>query len=165
MQSRNPSLLQASENFSRRREFALTPPETEIQEAIVAVLVCKTLLAAKTYDVDLQKELGPRYMTRFRELIFITPDVNRNMFTEQILPALRTTGVKLTVFTSDRDKKLMESHQERAGLRLGDPLLGSFLKGVHFIDASAVDTSMVGKPYYVKKGTVYEDIKEIISAP
>lgn len=114
---------------------------------------------------DLQKELGPRYMTRFRELIFITPDVNRNMFTEQILPALRTTGVKLTVFTSDRDKKLMESHQERAGLRLGDPLLGSFLKGVHFIDASAVDTSMVGKPYYVKKGTVYEDIKEIISAP
>lgn len=101
-------------------------------------------------------------MDRFKELILIAPDINRSKFAEQILPKLHNTRAHITVYTSNRDDKLMLAHKKRFGVRLGDVVDSAELPGIDFVDASNVDTSLDGKPRFVKQTSIYNDIANVI---
>ncbi|MFW5500774.1 MULTISPECIES: alpha/beta hydrolase [unclassified Maridesulfovibrio] len=107
-------------------------------------------------------KLSPENMARIRELILIAPDINRNKFANTILPRLHNTSAHITVYTSNRDDKLALAHRERAGVRLGDVVNNADLPGIDFVDASAIDTSLNGKPRFVKQTSIYNDFANII---
>lgn len=115
--------------------------------------LCEALAALK---------LNPEDKDRIKELILIAPDINRNKFSEKILPKLDNTRAHITVYTSNRDDALAKAHKQRAGVRLGDVVNNADIPGIDFVDASAVDTSMDGKPRFAKKATIYNDISSVI---
>ena len=107
-------------------------------------------------------KLNPEDMDRIKELILIAPDINRNKFAEKILPKLHNTRAHITVYTSSRDDKLALAHKKRFGVRLGDVSNNADMPGIDFVDASDVDTSLDGKPRFVKQTSIYNDITNVI---
>ncbi|WP_031481462.1 alpha/beta hydrolase [Maridesulfovibrio frigidus] len=113
--------------------------------------------------VDLKSSLDPDDMEKFKELFLITPDINRNVFTNQIMSLMAGTETKITAYGSNRDKGMKESHSQRAGVRLADVKTDlAPIKGLKFIDATAMETSIDGTKYYEKKGTVLGAISATI---
>ncbi|NDV23919.1 alpha/beta hydrolase [Desulfovibrio sp. JC022] len=118
---------------------------------------CEPLCEALA-DLNLSSE----DMDRIKELILITPDINRNKFAEKIFPKLHNTRARITVYTSSRDDKLALAHKQRNGVRLGDVVNNADLPGIDFVDASAIDSSLDGKPRFVKQTSIYNDISNIV---
>ena len=57
--------------------------------------------------------------SRYKQVILAAPDIDRDIFKDQILPAVRTAGMALTVYASDRDKALDLSRIGHSYPRLG----------------------------------------------
>ncbi|TIH14919.1 alpha/beta hydrolase [Marinifilum sp. JC120] len=141
-------------------EFLKVVAEKSTAENIYLIgssMGCEPLCEALA-DLDLSSE----NMDRIKELILITPDINRNKFAEKILPKLHNTRARITVYTSSRDDKLALAHKQRTGVRLGDVVNNADLPGIDFVDASAIDTSLNGKPRFVKQTSTYNDISNIV---
>ncbi len=116
---------------------------------------------SRAYTI-LKSELDNNKLDKFTDLVMVTPDINLTHFNSYLASELSSGPAAVTVFTSDRDRKLMTSHDERFGVRLGDPLTGNRPQGIRFINASKKDTSLTGNPYWVKDGSVLEDVERII---
>ncbi len=112
---------------------------------------------------DLKSSLDPDDMAKFIDLFLITPDINRNVFTNKIMPSMVGTETKITVYGSNRDKGMKESHSQRAGVRLADVKKDlAPIQGLRFVNATSMETSIDGTKYYNKKGTVLGAISATI---
>ncbi|WP_320173540.1 alpha/beta hydrolase [Maridesulfovibrio sp.] len=141
-------------------EFLKVVTEESTAENIFLIgsnMGCEPLCEALT-----KLKLSRENMSRIRELILTAPDINRNKFAAMILPKMHNTSAHITIYMSNRDDKLALAHKERSGIRLGDVVNNADLPGIDFVDASAVDTSMDGKPDFVKKTSIYNDIANVI---
>lgn len=94
----------------------------------------------------------------FSEVILTAPDIDADVF-RQVAAAFRQAARRVTLYASERDRALLASHKVHGYPRAGDggPNV-VVVPGIDTIDASAVDTDLVGHFYYGDNRSVLSDV-------
>jgi esterase/lipase superfamily enzyme len=100
----------------------------------------------------------------FDQILLTAPDVDAEVFQEEIAPHFLRSGRRVTLYASTNDWALVASSSLRSGrLRLGENIQKAIgLTGVDSIDASSVDTSLLGHSYFGDKPVVIRDIQAVL---
>ena len=99
----------------------------------------------------------------FDEVVLTAPDIDAEVFINDIAPAVVKTAQRVTLYASSNDEALIMSKKVHGYARAGDS--GSQLvvvPGVDTVDVSAVDTSLLGHNYYGDNSSVLADIFELL---
>lgn len=107
---------------------------------------------------------NPKLQAPFKEVVMAAPDIDAEVFRRNIGPVILDKGTRFTLYASSKDEALMMSRELHGGYRrLGESGPNIFLmKGIDTVDASTVDTGLVGHSYYGDNGTVMSDMKYVI---
>lgn len=100
---------------------------------------------------------------KLNNVILAAPDIDAEVFKEQILPKIRGSAQRLTMYASSGDAALKASQEIHGNDRLG--LSGNnltVLDGMDTVNASQIDTSLLGHNYYGSQKVVMEDILGLI---
>ncbi|ACF13609.1 protein of unknown function DUF900 hydrolase family protein [Chloroherpeton thalassium ATCC 35110] len=105
-------------------------------------------------------ETDPAVRARFREIILTAPDIDADVFKEQIAPVIAMPNFPVTLYASSKDKalrlsKLLHGGYPRAG-ESGEQLV--LADGIETIDSTNVDTSLLGHGYFSDNRSVLSDI-------
>jgi esterase/lipase superfamily enzyme len=105
-----------------------------------------------------------RLMPRLREIVLAAPDIDRDLFVKQILPKVASARSRVTLYASANDRALMASGEIEGAARLGDIRSSGIViaRGLDSIDASGVDTSLVGHSYYADNRSIISDLFYLI---
>lgn len=105
----------------------------------------------------------PKLAKRFKEVILMAPDIDAEVFKREIAPALLASGRHVTLYASSNDAALKVSKVINGAQRLGDadPAI-VVLPGMESIDASSVETDLLGHAYYADARSVLSDLFEIV---
>ncbi|RFC49002.1 MAG: Esterase/lipase superfamily enzyme [Verrucomicrobia bacterium] len=99
-----------------------------------------------------------------QNVILAAPDIDADIFREQILPKIKVSTRRLTMYASSGDQALNLSTQFNGSRRLG--LSGDGLVVVpdlmDTVDASGIDTGLIGHSYYGSQGPVVEDLFKLV---
>ena len=102
--------------------------------------------------------------TKFNQIVLAAPDIDAETFKHDIAPKIVLKGKRITLYTSKTDLALIASKYFNRGPRAGDS--GSELllvPGVQTIDATAVDSSLLGHSYYGSNVNVLYDLGQLLS--
>jgi esterase/lipase superfamily enzyme len=100
-----------------------------------------------------------RTMGRFKEIVLAAPDFERDTFVKDILPRIAGSRSRLTLYASSSDRALQVSEQLGGADKIGDIRSGiAFARGLDTIDATGVDTSLVGHTYYADNRSIMSDM-------
>ncbi|NQT15611.1 MAG: alpha/beta hydrolase [Planctomycetes bacterium] len=116
-------------------------------------------LALKSLSYEMQNE-----PPLFREVVLTAPDIDADVFSRDIAPAIVGTADRVTLYASSNDEALRLSKTIHGYRRAGDS--GSELlviPGVETIDVSTVDTSLLGHDYYGDNMSVIADMLDLIN--
>jgi esterase/lipase superfamily enzyme len=106
----------------------------------------------------------PAKRRAFKQIVLAAPDVDAEVFTREIGPAILNKGPRFTLYASSNDKALAASRGVHGGYRRlgesGKDLV--VLQGLDTVDASSVDTEFLGHSYFGDSGTVMSDLKYVI---
>lgn len=96
---------------------------------------------------------------KFNQVILAAPDIDAEVFAEQIVPAIRPAAHRISMYASSHDRALMASQQVHAFRRAGQsgPEI-MVLDGIETIDASTVDTDLLGHGYFAENKQVIDDM-------
>jgi len=95
----------------------------------------------------------------FREIVMIAPDIDADVFRQDIAPRLARTGIHSTVYASSNDRALMASKAFHGYARAGDAGEGLLVvDGVETVDASDVSAGLLGHSYFAEDRRIMEDI-------
>lgn len=100
---------------------------------------------------------------KLNNVILAAPDIDADVFREQILPKITGFADRLTMYSSSGDTALKVSQKIHGNDRLG--LGGPFLKlleGMDTVNASDIDTSLIGHAYYGSHRLVVRDILNLV---
>ncbi len=99
----------------------------------------------------------------FKNIILAAPDIDRDVFQVSLLPYITKTTDKITLYASSDDSALKLSNTLHSGERIGQGGSDVFVyEGLDTIDASGIDTSLLGHSYFAEKEILVTDIKEVI---
>lgn len=99
----------------------------------------------------------------FNEIILAAPDVNQQLFLSEILPAMRGIGKRITLYASSDDVPLKLSRKFHDFPRAGEGLPHLVVaEGLDTIDASGIDTDMLGHSYFAQARRVLNDLARVI---
>lgn len=105
----------------------------------------------------------PTFRDRLTEIILTAPDIDAEVFKRDIAPALVVSGRPVTLYASSKDMALLASRKVHGSPRAGDSGKGLVLaSGVETIDATAVDTSLLGHSYFAEARSVLSDMFYLI---
>ncbi len=94
----------------------------------------------------------------FSEVVLTAPDIDADVF-RQMASALRRAARRVTLYASDKDRALEASRKFHGYPRAGDAGANIVVvPEVETIDASAVDTDLVGHFYYGDNRSVLSDV-------
>lgn len=128
-----------------------------VKEVIVVAHSMGSQLVAGAFERT--EQLSNDTKTKVKEIVFAAPDLDREMFMKDVLPAMRRNGHKITVYVSDKDAALKASTVVNEAPRLGsaspEPAIA---EGVETIDATNVDSSFVGHSYYGDNRSIIGDL-------
>ena len=103
---------------------------------------------------------------RIKQVILAAPDIDADVFRQQIAPALVARGRPITLYASSNDKALKASKQlqgqgsyPRAG-EAGSGLV--VLHGIETVDATNVETDFIGHSAFATTKTILSDIYYIM---
>ncbi|MGD9720190.1 MAG: alpha/beta hydrolase [Pirellulales bacterium] len=99
----------------------------------------------------------------FRELVLAAPDIDSRVFRSQVLPHITRNVEHCTLYASSRDRALLMSRFFHNYQRLGETepeLLVAM--GIDTIDASLVDTSLLGHSYIGDVQSIVSDLRELV---
>jgi esterase/lipase superfamily enzyme len=111
----------------------------------------------------------PREQPWFGQVVMAAPDVEVERFREVYLPMLPQVARQATLYASSMDRALVASTKVNGEPRIG--LVGPHLHdllGIHTIDVTPVDTSLLGHSYYGSHPLLLKDLRALIelgSAP
>lgn len=108
-------------------------------------------------------EKRPELLARFKQVILAAPDINAEVFREQIAPRLASLGLPVTLYASKNDKAIRASYQFAGWDRIGDirgDIVG--IPGLDFIDASNVTMNFLGHDYVASNRALLTDIATMI---
>jgi esterase/lipase superfamily enzyme len=107
--------------------------------------------------------LEPEERDRFGYVVMAAPDIDREEFLDPIAPAIARGQLHVTLYASSRDNALRLSKKFHNYQRAGDSLPDLTLcDGVETIDASSVDTSLLGHSYYGDRPTMIKDLGALL---
>jgi esterase/lipase superfamily enzyme len=105
-----------------------------------------------------QLPAGPQ----FREIVLAAPDIGVDEF-HAIAQQVKSTANRVTLYASSKDRALQAAeriaHRPRAGQSASRMLV---VEGIDMIDATAVDTSLIGHSYYGDNRTILSDLFRLI---
>lgn len=105
----------------------------------------------------------PDLKGRFREIILAAPDIDADVFRNDIAPRLVQAGRRVTLYASSNDLALKASKEVHGYPRAGDAGDGILVvKGIDTIDASHVDDSILAHSYFVESVPVIRDIAQML---
>ncbi len=105
----------------------------------------------------------PSVRERLTEVILAAPDMDAEVFKRDIVPALVSAGRPVTLYASSGDQALAASRKLHGYARAGDSGHALVLApGLETIDASGVDTSLLGHSYFADTRTVLSDMHALI---
>jgi len=98
----------------------------------------------------------------FNQLVLAAPDIDAEVFKEEIASKIVSKARHTTLYTSKSDLALIASRYFHQGNRVGDsgPDVLIF-DGIDTIDATAVDSSLLGHSYYGSNVTVLDDLEQL----
>ena len=99
----------------------------------------------------------------FNQVVLAAPDIDADIFRQNIAPEIVGKAENLTLYTSQSDLALLASRYFNSGKRVGESQAGVQFDGIDVIDASAVDTSLLGHNYY-GEDSVLTDLRELLEA-
>ena len=106
----------------------------------------------------------PDFRNRLKEVILAAPDIDADVFKRDIVPELIASCGQVTLYASSRDRALVVSNKVHGHPRAGDSGQGLIVcKGIETIDATHVDTSLLGHSYYAESRSVLSDMYYLIS--
>jgi esterase/lipase superfamily enzyme len=107
-------------------------------------------------------ELDPEGQV-FDQIILAAPDIDADVFKQQILPRLEQCGHRTTLYCSQNDWALHASKHFNDSLRAGDSSNGPLTAaGLDTIDASEMDTELLGHSYYGNSLRLLDDLRLLI---
>lgn len=107
-------------------------------------------------------ELDPQQKI-FDQIILAAPDIDTAIFQKQILPRLGDYGNRTTLYCSKNDWALHASRHFNDSPRAGDSSNGPFVAaGIDTIDASEMDTELLGHSYYGNCLPLLNDLRLLI---
>jgi esterase/lipase superfamily enzyme len=105
----------------------------------------------------------PALRNRLKEVILTAPDIDAEVFKRDIAPALTATGRPITLYASSKDLALVASKKAHGYRRAGDSGQGLVvIPGIETIDATNVDTSLLGHSYFAETSSVLSDMFYLI---
>lgn len=110
------------------------------------------------------KEISHKYdAPQFKNIIFAAPDISTKVFEENLYPFILKTTEKITLYASSEDSALSFSQGIHKGKRLGQGGEEiSVFKDMVTIDATGIDTSMLGHSYFCEKEMLVNDLKAVV---
>ncbi len=105
----------------------------------------------------------PALRTRIKEILLIAPDIDVDVFKRDLAPLLLQGNTRVTLYASSQDKALRTSKKLHGFPRLGDAAPVTVLKGMDTIDASEVETDLLGHSYFAEAKNVLSDIFAVIN--
>ncbi|WBA44238.1 alpha/beta hydrolase [Hymenobacter canadensis] len=111
--------------------------------------------------VDLVAE-NPALAPRIKEIVLAAPDIDADIFREQIAPKLSNRFGGITLYASSKDQALLASqkvHKEPRAGQGGATLVVT--KGVETVDASNIDTSLLGHSYIAEEQELLADLADL----
>lgn len=97
--------------------------------------------------------------TKFQQIILAAPDIDAELFREEIAPQVLPDRLPLTVYSSSRDVPLALSRAFNGYPRLGDiSEYSTPLEGMHLIDASSIVSDFKNHSYFGDSASVLSDI-------
>ncbi len=122
------------------------------------------LVAHSMGNVGLTSALAKMGGAKFNQIVLAAPDIDAETFKRDIAPKVVTKAKRVTLYTSKTDLALIASKYFNRVPRAGDS--GSELvlvPGIQTIDATAVDSSLLGHSYYGSNVNVLFDLGELLS--
>jgi len=105
---------------------------------------------------------------RIKELLLAAPDINAEIFKDEIQPRLaQMRGTRTTIYASSSDVALIASKVVHGFRRVGESSGGVFVfKGMDTVDASNASPSLrnLGHSYLVDSASVIKDLHAIIAS-
>jgi len=97
------------------------------------------------------------------QIVLAAPDIDKDIFVNQIMPSIHGMA-RLTLYASNKDKALITSRKIRKDyIRLGEG--GNnivIVDGLDSIDASKVDTSLLGHGYFAETQSLLNDMHMVL---
>ena len=101
----------------------------------------------------------PALASRIREVILAAPDIDADVFRQQLVPAMAAVANPLTLYASSDDAALRASKAIHGYVRAGESGPGMVVaKGVETIDASGVDTGFMRHAYFAEQRSALSDM-------
>jgi esterase/lipase superfamily enzyme len=121
----------------------------------------RALAAALKEIADNQQ--GPRSVPLFKEIVLAAPDIDAEVFT-QLAQDIQKAGERITLYASSKDEALVASQKFHGGFpRAGESGRAIVaVSGMDTIDASAVDTGLLGHSYYLGKQSILSDLFNLL---
>ncbi len=163
-----PSRASVRHYFSDRNEIRFS--HTLIKEFLAGILnnvdVDRFHIVAHSMGADALcqaiLELDPEGVV-FDQIILAAPDIDADVFKQQILPRLQQCGNRTTLYCSKNDWALHASKHFNDSLRAGDSSLGPLVAtGLDTVDASDMDTELLGHSYYGNCLRLLDDLRLLI---
>lgn len=102
---------------------------------------------------------SPALRSRIKEIILTAPDIDADVFRDTLAPALIATRRPVTLYASSDDLALVASKKAHGYGRAGDSGAGLIvLPGMETVDATGVDTGLLGHSYFGDSRTVLSDM-------
>lgn len=99
----------------------------------------------------------------YNEIILTAPDIDSEIFCNDIAPAILSTAKRFTLYSSSNDVALKLSKEIHGYPRAGESGEGIVIvPGIDTIDVSAVDTNLIGHFYYRNNRSVISDMFNLI---
>jgi len=109
-------------------------------------------------------EENPSLTSKIDETILAAPDIDAQIFKDQIANKILNKGVRFTVYASNDDKALKGSKKIHKFPRLGDSGGGLvILEGLQTIDATGKDAGFADHAYFAENNSVLSDIWYLIN--
>ncbi|MCH8276578.1 MAG: alpha/beta hydrolase, partial [Bacteroidetes bacterium] len=100
----------------------------------------------------------------FNQVILSAPDIDADIFVRDIAPAITKVADRITLYASSRDRALQVSKTIHGYPRLGetgDHLV--LIEGIDTVDASSINTDLLGHSYFAETQPLLEDLYDILS--
>jgi esterase/lipase superfamily enzyme len=137
----------------------LTDVLTQSGEAEVVLIAHSMGNRALTRVVAALSRESPALRGRIKEIILTAPDIDADVFRRVLAPALVASGRPITLYASSDDLALVASKQAHGYGRAGESGPGLIvLPGIETVDATGVDTSLLGHSYYGDSRSVLSDM-------
>jgi esterase/lipase superfamily enzyme len=116
-------------------------------------------MGSRAFTSVLRNLHGGRSSPAISNVILAAPDIDAEVFEQQIAPAIASAARRITLYASSDDRALQASariHSYRRAGESGDSIIVA--PGIETIDASGINTDLLGHGYFAQNKAVLDDL-------